>query len=44
MESVKKGKVDVVGVQETHRMGCSVMKCMEGNECEIGEGMEGRVM
>ena len=41
MEGVKNGRLDIIGVQETHMKGCGVMECVRGNECGIWEGMEG---
>ncbi len=44
MEGVKKGRLDVIGLQETHMKGCGVVECLGGNECLIWEGMEGGVV
>ena len=40
LEMVRKGRMDVVGLQETHMKGCGV----GGNDCELWEGMEGGVV
>ena len=32
LEGVRKGKLDILEVQETHMKGCSVMDCMEASE------------
>ena len=44
LADMRKGKLDVLGVQETHMKGCGVMDCMEGSECELWEGMKGGVV
>ncbi len=44
MEGLKKGRLDVIGLQEMHMRRCGIMECVGGNECEIWEGMEGGVV
>ncbi len=43
MESAKKGRLDVIGLQEMHMKGCGVVECLGRNERRIWEGMEGGV-
>lgn len=43
MEGVKKGKLGVIEVQETHLKGRDVLKCLGRNGCQIWAGKEGVV-
>lgn len=43
IEGVKKGRLDVIGLQEMHMKGCGVVEYLGGNECGIWEGIEGVV-
>ncbi len=38
VEGVRKGRLDVIGVQETHMKGCGVREGLGVNECEIWKG------
>jgi len=44
VESFKKGKIDVLGVGETHMRGQGIGVYGSGNECKIWDGMEGGVV
>ena len=44
VESFKKGRIDVLGVGETHMRGQGSGEYGRGNECKIWEGMDGGVV
>lgn len=35
VESLRRGKLDMLGVQDIHWQGCGVSECMRSNECEV---------
>ena len=43
IECFKRGRLDIMGIQETQTKGCGVMDCMMGSESEVWEGMQGMV-
>lgn len=42
--SFRRGKLDVLGVQESYLRGCRLTECMRGNECDVWEGINRGVL